>query len=332
MAVDKHSVSVIIPAYNAGKYIGQALDSVLTQQRPAKEIIVVNDCSTDDTLDVLKVYTQAHPDFIKVLSTRTNSGVSAARNMGIQAANGELIALLDGDDYWKDCHLAILVELLERYPEADWAFSEMVNLFPDGTLGKHTCGGSIPDNVPFDCFFQFAWFCRAQTSTVVIKKTVFDKAGYFTPEYRQAEDYDLFMRISKDHPVIHSPEVTTFWRKHITSLTAANPKKYNVQTISIRHAYLEKHKGEMTPQQVLELGRITERSWRDEMSQAFYSNDHEIFSDFMECRKYLPNPKIAIPWKIVRGVQPLRNVLHRSRGLRRALRGTRNTIGSLRRS
>ncbi len=320
MGIDKHSVSVIIPAYNAGKYIGQALNSVLQQKRPAKEIIVVNDCSTDDTLDVLKMYTEAYPNFIKVLSTGSNSGVSATRNMGIQAAEGQLIALLDGDDYWKDCHLAILVGLLERYPEASWAFSEMVSFFPDGTLENHTCGGSIPDNQPFDGFLQFAWFCRAQTSTVVIKKDVFERVGYFTTEYRQAEDYDLFMRISKDHPVIHSPEVTTFWRKHPASLTAANPKKYNVRTMSIRHAYVQRYKGEMTPRQVLDLGRIAEISWRDEISQAFYSNDHEIFSDFIECRKYLPNPGIATPWRVLRRARPLRTVLHRSRSLRQKLR------------
>lgn len=318
--VSKNStVSVIIPAFNAGKYIGQALDSVLAQRRAANEVIVVNDCSTDNTLDVIAPYAQMYPGLIKVLSTPANSGVSAARNRGIQAATGELIALLDGDDYWKDNHLSVLVGLLEEHPKAGWAFSEMINLFADGTLREHTCGGSIPDNRPFDGFLQFVWFCRAQTSTVIIRRAVFEKVGYFTTEYRQAEDYEMFMRASKDHLVIHSPEVTTFWRKHGASLTAANPKKYNVQTFFVRHAYFEKHKHEMTDRQILEFNRITEISWRDEISQAFYSNDHGIFSDLMECRKYLPNPGIATSWQVAQSLRPLRTILHRSRPFRRIL-------------
>lgn len=114
MTATKYKVSVIVPAYKAGKHVAQTLNSVLAQRRKAQEIMVVNDCSTDDTLPVVAGYAQAHPDLIKVLNTPANSGVSAARNLGIQAARGDLIALLDGDDYWKDSHLSTLADPFRR--------------------------------------------------------------------------------------------------------------------------------------------------------------------------------------------------------------------------
>ena len=209
----QYSVSVVIPAYNVDKHIGQALDSVLLQRRPAKEIIVVDDCSTDDTLDVLQRYALAFPESITVLNTEASSGMSAARSRGIQAAKGDVVALLDGDGYWKDCHLEIVVELLERHPKASWAFSETATLFPDGRLERYGCGGSKVDHDAFDGFDRFAGVCGAQKSTMVIRRAVFDRVEHLATEYRRTEDYDLFMDISKDHPVIHSPEVTTFWRK-----------------------------------------------------------------------------------------------------------------------
>ena len=92
-------VSVIIPAYNAEKIVGFTLDSVINQTYKNLEIIIVNDCSTDKTLDVLKEY-EKKDKRIKVLSNEKNSGVAETRNNALNAASGDYIAFVDADDIW----------------------------------------------------------------------------------------------------------------------------------------------------------------------------------------------------------------------------------------
>ncbi|HOM77565.1 MAG TPA: glycosyltransferase family A protein, partial [Anaerohalosphaeraceae bacterium] len=92
---DKRSISVVIPAYNCQAYIRRAIDSVLGQSRPADEIIVVDDGSTDGTAEAVRTYGAK-----VILIQQENAGVSAARNAGIRAASGDWIAFLDADDEW----------------------------------------------------------------------------------------------------------------------------------------------------------------------------------------------------------------------------------------
>ena len=92
-------VSVIIPAYNAEKIVGFTLDSVINQTYKNLEIIIVNDCSTDKTLDVLKEY-EKKDKRIKVLSNEKNSGVAETRNNALNVASGDYIAFVDADDIW----------------------------------------------------------------------------------------------------------------------------------------------------------------------------------------------------------------------------------------
>ena len=106
------TVSVIIPAFNAGWCVRKAIDSVLAQDYADSEVIVVNDGSTDDTAAVLASYGSA----IRLID-QPNGGMSNARNAGIRAARGEFLAFLDSDDWWLPGKLTQQVELLRRHPE-----------------------------------------------------------------------------------------------------------------------------------------------------------------------------------------------------------------------
>lgn len=106
-------VSVIIPCYNAGKYIERALDSVCRQTYQNIEVICVNDGSTDNTLSILKKYKQEHGTGIRVFSIK-NAGVSAARNIGLKNSYGEYILFLDADDIYADEYVENLVKALEK--------------------------------------------------------------------------------------------------------------------------------------------------------------------------------------------------------------------------
>jgi glycosyltransferase involved in cell wall biosynthesis len=117
-------VSILIPAYNAEKYIAEAIDSVLSQDYQNKEIIVINDGSTDCTLKILEQY----KGVIKVISKK-NEGVAAARNTGLAAANGDYIAWLDADDYYCAGKIPAQVKYLDEHPDAKIVFTKYENFF-----------------------------------------------------------------------------------------------------------------------------------------------------------------------------------------------------------
>lgn len=108
---DEILVSVIIPAYNAEKYIKQAIDSVLIQDVPV-EIIVINDCSIDNTEKI--IYEYIHLDFFKYIKNDSNIGVAESRNKGIRISQGKYIAFLDADDWWEKDKLLYQVDILEK--------------------------------------------------------------------------------------------------------------------------------------------------------------------------------------------------------------------------
>jgi glycosyltransferase involved in cell wall biosynthesis len=118
-------VSVIIPAYNNAEYLGETIQSVLDQTYPHFEVIVVNDASPDHTPDVVKQFDDPR---IRYIVHEENRGLSAARNTGIRAAKGELIALLDGDDLFHPEKLRMHVEFLEKHPDVGVTYNARFEL------------------------------------------------------------------------------------------------------------------------------------------------------------------------------------------------------------
>jgi succinoglycan biosynthesis protein ExoO len=116
--------SVIIPAYNVSGIIGRALRSAAAQTLPPLEILVIDDCSTDNTVEIVKAMAREIPS-LHLLSTPANSGPSAARNVGLRAAKGDWIALLDSDDAWKTGRLERLSEVA-RATSADFVADNLV--------------------------------------------------------------------------------------------------------------------------------------------------------------------------------------------------------------
>ena len=190
-------VSVVIPAYNMEDYIGRAIKSVLTQTRPADEIIVVDDGSTDGTAAQIKKFGSQvryiHQD---------NSGVSAARNTGIKAAKYEWIALLDGDDEWLAEKLQLQSEHLVRNPELVWAGSNYYRCLCNENRRGPTVSPKqvitlLKGKEYFDDFFR-AFPARAYgwTGTMLIKKEIIEQAGMFRVGQLLANDLDMWFRIA----------------------------------------------------------------------------------------------------------------------------------------
>ena len=185
-------VSVILPTYNRGWILKEAIDSVLTQDFRDFELIVVDDGSTDNTPQILDSY---HQDLMVV--RQPNRGVSAARNRGIAAAGGGLIAFLDSDDLWLPRKLSSQVVFFNSNPEAVINQTEEIWI-RNGVRVNPKTRHHKPSGMIFE---QSLALCLVSPSAVMMKRSLFDAVGLFDEDLPACEDYDLWLRISWRYPV-----------------------------------------------------------------------------------------------------------------------------------
>ena len=195
-------VSVIMPAYNSAQTIGTAINSVLMQDYLNWEIIIIDDGSTDDTLNEIRKFKDAR---IKVFS-QDNQGPSVSRNYGIKIANGEYIAFLDADDFWEKDKLNLQLQMLcnseermglvhSNYYEFDHKRSYLPKPF------RYTKMLNLEGNV----YESLVIHNFVATLTVIVKREVFDNIGYFDTSLKAPEDWDLWIRIAKKYTFGYIP-------------------------------------------------------------------------------------------------------------------------------
>lgn len=185
-------VSVIIPAYNRAWCLPEAIDAVLAQTYRDYELIVVDDGSTDGTASILKTYGD------KISRRRqTNRGVSAARNLGVQKARGELIAFLDSDDLWKPEKLARQVAFFDRHPDAMICQTEEIWI-RRGVRVNPKQRHRKPSGWIFEPSLAL---CLVSPSAVMMRRELLEKTGGFDETLPACEDYDLWLRVSLRHPI-----------------------------------------------------------------------------------------------------------------------------------
>lgn len=174
----KESISVIIPVYNAEKYLAEAVESVLAQTIQPLEIILVDDGSTDKSVEVAQKY---FPDV--QLICQENKGISGARNTGIRISKGELLAFLDNDDIWPEDHIEKLLALLHSNEDLQMVFGH-VQQFISGDVK------SPEKRIPQGQEIMPGYVAGASLT----KKKVFDEVGLFNEELILAEYIDWFSR------------------------------------------------------------------------------------------------------------------------------------------
>ena len=158
-------ISIIIPAYNAGATLREALDSVKAQNHAPHEVIVVDDGSTDDTADIARTYQEVLP---LVLVKQANAGLGAARNAGMDKATGEAWAFLDADDVWGANKLGIAVRYLEKFPAVQWFYTPIFEWSP-GDAGARMRERACPKIRTVEDFLAFN---PIVPSTVIMRSTV----------------------------------------------------------------------------------------------------------------------------------------------------------------
>ena len=185
-------ISVVIPSYNRKHSLARALQSVLDQESPVDEIILVDDGSSDGSGAMVE---QTFPG-VKILR-QENLGVSAARNRGIEAARFDWIALLDSDDSWLPCKIATIRQAHRQQPDFVLFHSDEIwvrNGLRVNPMVKHRkSGGWI--------FEQCLPLCAISPSASVMKKTVLESLGMFDETLPACEDYDLWLRLCHCYPV-----------------------------------------------------------------------------------------------------------------------------------
>ena len=196
-------ISVIIPSYNSAAYLPAAIDSALNQTVAPLEVIVVNDGSTDETPQVLERYQGRI-----VTITQENRGLSGARNRGIAAAGGNLVAFLDADDVWLPEKLEKQIEVPQRTPAAlDWSTRPRCS----GTTKRACTEGSIygnPDQLAGACYAEFFNNNRVTSVDNGCGRECLAKVGIFDENIRRptTQDWDLCFRIARYHELAYIDE------------------------------------------------------------------------------------------------------------------------------
>lgn len=209
-------VSVVTPAYNQGKFLRDTIESVLTQDYPNIELMVLNDGSTDNTEDILKEYTGRI-----YWETQKNMGQTATINKGWRNTKGEIITWLNSDDTYLPGAVRAGVEYLVAHPETGIVFADSIFTKADGTPLERT--RPLP---PFD-YYRFVTNCEnpiPQPSSF-IRRSVMEKAGELDPSYYYFMDWDFWLRAGLFCKIEYIPELWSTYRLHAESKTVAQAKK-----------------------------------------------------------------------------------------------------------
>lgn len=218
--------SVVIPLYNKELSIQNTILSVLNQSYQNFEIVIINDGSTDGSVDAVKAIKD---DRIRLIH-QENQGVSAARNLGIKEASYEWIAFLDADDLWETNHLEEIIKMMNTFPN-EKVFVTSFEYSDKRKMYKYERNSSI---FKIDNYFEEAikelliW-----TSIIVVNKNCFNKTGDFNVNINRGEDLDLWMRLAKNYNIIKSQQVTAIYNLEDSESLTKSKSNYNKSLLSI---------------------------------------------------------------------------------------------------
>lgn len=220
-------VSVVIPTYNYARFLAHAIESILAQEGAEAEIIVVDDGSTDHTHEVARRFAGN----IEYVST-PHRGPAFARNTGIELSKGELIAFLDADDYWLPGKLARQLSFLRAHPVVDLCHGAFLIASEGQETGRlrrywqHS--GFLPS------LLELLRNCWVNTSTVIVRRSVFSQIGMFDTSFRTSEDWNMWLRIIlSGRRIFYLYEPLALSRQHRDSTHVKTPPKIQLQRAEV---------------------------------------------------------------------------------------------------
>ncbi|SRR5579883_428175 len=202
-------VSAIIPCYNGARFLADALQSVVTQSYANREVIVVDDGSTDNSEEIVARFPSIR--YIR----QTNSGVAAARNTGIRNSRGDYIVLLDQDDRLRPNALASNLRCLLDQPACAFAFGDAQSIDAAGAPLPHrsSCPQHGTDHYLSLLRGNYIW----TPGVVMYKRSPGDELLFFDPSAEPSDDYELNLRLARQYPACHNNDIVLDYRIHDAS-------------------------------------------------------------------------------------------------------------------
>lgn len=213
----KAELSIIMPLYNTDQYVGEAVESLLSQSYGDFELIIVDDCSTDGSMDVLKQFNDSR---ISILHNETNQGIVFSRNKGLEAATGAFIAPFDSDDVAMPDKFKLQIDFLKKHTGYGMVGSWVRMIDEQGNLLKKCWKlKAKPERIPAILFFR-NYFVQ---SAVVMRREAIPKHGYRIG-YDLVEDWMMWCEIAASYPVWNFPEYLVKYRVHLKGSSQAAPE------------------------------------------------------------------------------------------------------------
>jgi len=242
-------VSVIIPAFNAARYLPATLQTVIRQDYENLEIIVIDDGSTDGTPEILDSLTDPRLRFI---GTENSGGPSRPRNIGIRAAKGDYVCFCDADDLKCKGKIARQMRQISREPDLGLVFSDYGVIDDKGNqlrrsaVAQHSFLDRIASRPTADGFrfhgtSAYRWLMRANyigTSSVVMPRRILAKVGGFDETLFAAEDIDLWYRVARNYDIGFFPAVLHHYRRHAGSISCQNARRQMDSRIEVNRRLL----------------------------------------------------------------------------------------------
>lgn len=233
---NKPSISVLMPAYNAEKYIAVAIESILNQTFTNFEFIIIDDCSSDKTWGIIKEYSQK--DFrIIPLKNDKNVKISKTLNIGIEAARAKYIARMDADDYSYPERLEKQFNYMENNPDIVISGGN-IEICDENLFFLNVRKYNYNDQDIRKKIFMYSPFCHP---AVIFKTNEIKKINMYNTKYNSAEDYDMYFRIGNLGKFGNIPEIILKLRTRESSISQKNSREQEKLTLKIRKLAIKEY-------------------------------------------------------------------------------------------
>lgn len=224
-------ISVIMPAYNAEKYIAEAIDSILGQTFRDFEFIILNDCSQDRTEEIILSYKDPRIVYVK---NEENLGVARTLNKGLQIACGEYIARMDADDVSLPERFDKQLAYIAKHPKVA-VLGTGLDIFNAKGLISSNWSATDPDQMKIDLFFA----CGLAHPSVMMRRDEIIQLGGYDPDFNGLEDYELWCRVCEKYEITALPDKLFRYRIHGEQVTKNQPPQYLIRMRRLKERQLE---------------------------------------------------------------------------------------------
>jgi glycosyltransferase involved in cell wall biosynthesis len=229
------TVDIIIPAFNAARFLPFSLESVVSQTFDDWRILLVDDGSTDNTAEAVAPFLDRLGSKIRYIK-QENRGLPAARNTAIRASTAEFLALLDADDVWLPCRLSESLKILRERPQVGLVYGLITGIDQDNRPGI-TWEGNLSDADGHIAPQVYMRKVELPCPTITFRRKCLDEVGFFDETMRATEDRDLWLRIALRYEVGFVPKVLAYYRLSPNSMSTDPQRMLQAQLKFIRKHY-----------------------------------------------------------------------------------------------